>query len=268
LSQDIDFSVSADSPNRIDGVVFISNHTVYFALYLHTHNDHQQRGVTVEYRRMSGDSISSAHFWTQIQNSLQCKDQSSKPSMSLDLPELGELPPLDDFDESQSAASMLSFLNELETTFVNEECTLSEELWCLWDAMATSPDLCQQLWARKRLVGRLVKALESRDIGVVRNSMLVLERLADHIEFPNLGEKEMACLCALLQHPRVLMRKYAIRLLARLAEATKTEWSMDAVTREIMLQRLASFRNESSQMADEIQVVSEQMLGQPIVLAN
>merc|ERR1712087_360560 len=104
LSQDIDFSVSADSPNRIDGVVFISNHTVYFALYLHTHNDQQQRGVTVEYRRMSGDSISSAHFWTQIQNSLQCKDQSSKPSMSLDLPELGELPPLDDFDESQSAA--------------------------------------------------------------------------------------------------------------------------------------------------------------------
>lgn len=267
LSEDIDFTVSTDS-NSIDGVVFISNHTVYFALYLHT-DDALQNGVTIEYRRTRGDSVCSAHFWTQIQNSLQ-----KKPSMAMDIstfscfPELAALPALDDIEAVDQSET--SLLDELEVTFANEECLLSSELWCLSDAMATSPALCRDLWARQSLVSSLLDALESRDIGVVRGSMLVLERLADHVDIPELGEVELGRLSALLLHPRKLIRKYVIRLLARLAEATSTEWRMDGSTRRVMLHRLASFASESTQMADEIRAVSEHMLGQPrhIMVAN
>jgi len=270
VSEDIDFTVSADSPDCIDGVVFISNHTVYFALYLHTDDAHKN-GVTIEYRRMRGDSVASAHFWTQIQTSLQ---PSMDPSMDIStcFPELAALPALDALDDvyqSDASTSLVSLLDELEITFSNEECWLSSELWCLSDAMATSPALCRDLWARQSLVSSLLDALESRDIGVVRGSMLVLERLADHVDIPELGEVELGRLCALLQHPRVLIRKYVIRLLARLAEATSTEWRMDGFTRRVMLQRLASFGSESTQMAGEIQMVSEHMLGQPRhIMAN
>jgi len=261
VSEDIDFTVSTDSPDCIDGVVFISSHTVYFALYLHTDDAHKN-GVTVEYRRMRGDSVASAHFWTQIQTSLQ---PSMDPSMDIStcFPELAALPALDDIDQSDASTSPVSLLDELEITFANEECWLSSELWCLSDAMTTSPALCRDLWARQSLVSSLLDALESRDIGVVRGSMLVLGRLADHVDIPELGEVELGRLCALLQHPRVLIRKYVIRLLARLAEAKSTEWRMDGFTRRVMLQRLASFGSESTQMADEIQMVSEHMLGQP-----
>merc|ERR1719361_3153959 len=265
ISEDIDFTVSANS-NCIEGVVFISNHTIFFALYLHTH-DALQNGVTIEYRRTRGDSVCSAHFWTQIQNSLLNKPAASTFSCFF---ELAALPALDDLDIELEDASEISLLNELEVTFANEECFLSSELWSLSDAMATSPALCRALWARQSLVSSLLDALESRDIGVVRGSMLVLERLADHVDIPELGDTELGRLCALLQHPRKLIRKYVIRLLARLAEAKSTQWTMDGITRHVMLHRLASFASESTQMADEIQVVSEHMLGQPrhILVAN
>merc|ERR1712129_176876 len=204
-----------------------------------------------------------------IQNSLQ-----NKPSMAMDIstfgcfPELCALPALDDMDIDD--CSEISLLDELEVTFANEESFLSSSLWSVSAAMATSPALCRDLWARQSLVSSLLDALESRDIGVVRGSMLVLERLADHVDIPELGEAELGRLCALLQHPRKLIRKYVIRLLARLAEAKSTEWRMDGITRRAMLHRLASFASESTQMADEIRVVSEHMLGQPrhILVAN
>jgi len=267
ISEDIDFTVSANS-NCIEGVVFISNHTIFFALYLHTH-DALQNGVTIEYRRTRGDSLCSAHFWTQIQNSLLNKPSTDMSTFSC-FPELAALPALDDLDIELEDASEISLLDELEVTFANEECFLSSSLWSLSDAMATSPALCRALWARQSLVSSLLDALESRDIGVVRGSMLVLERLADHVDIPELGEAELGRLCALLQHPRKLIRKYVIRLLARLAEAKSTEWTMDGITRHVMLHRLASFASESTQMADEIRVVSEHMLGQPrhILVAN
>merc|ERR1719362_1365204 len=86
LSQDIDFSSSSDS---IKGVIFISNQCVHFAIHLH--ENQQEHSTCVEYRRMSGDSIASARFWTQIQDLLRRKELSTMDT-SID-ESLPSLPP-------------------------------------------------------------------------------------------------------------------------------------------------------------------------------
>jgi len=252
VRKDIDFSVSPDTLNRIDGVVFIAHHTIHFALHLHE----DPSAVTIEYRRMSGDSVSSANFWTAIQNSLQCK---TSPDLSLNaFAHFAELPPLNDFE----APSLSSILDELEVTFANEESSLSSELCALSDAMSFSVALCRELWARRSLVASIVDALESVDISEVRAAMCVLSRLAENVTLI-LGDAELGRLCALLGHEKVVIRKCVVRLLATLAEATETEWRMDGLTRQCLLERLAVFGTEEREMAEEVNVVAEQMLGQP-----
>jgi len=250
LSQEIDFTHSSD---RIDGLVFLSNQCVQFAIHIH----HDAEGVCVEYRRLSGDSIASARFWTQIQDLLRRKERDCM-DMDIDAEPLSELelPP-----QELDSACLDTYLDQLATTLKNEECYQAEELCCLYDAMATSYALCQRLWAHPTLLSLLIGTLASPDMSLVRSSILVLERLASNVELAALGDLELGHLCALLQHPRVLMRKYAIRLLAQLAAAKSTRWSMQGMTRRHMLQSLESLGNSNQkEFVEEIRAVKRVLL--------
>jgi len=245
LSQEIDFTHSSD---RIDGLLFVSNQCVQFAIHLHQ----DAEGVCIEYRRLSGDSFASARFWTQIQDLLRRKELDSM-DLDADLSSL-DLPP-----QELDSASLDSYLEQLATTLEKEECYRAEELCCLYDAMATSYALCQRLWAHPVLLKLLVGALASPDMSLVRSSILVLERLASKVELAALGDLELGHLCALLSHPRLLMRKYAIRLLAQLAGAKSTRWTMQGLTRRHMLQSLESL-GEQKEFVEEIRAVKRVLL--------
>jgi len=96
LTDNIDFSICSpddfiDYLNHIKGIVFITDEPVNFTFHLHANAQHQQ-GVTIEYRRMSGDSINSARFWTHVQDMLQRKGPLSPHSLDAQIRR--EFPPL------------------------------------------------------------------------------------------------------------------------------------------------------------------------------
>lgn len=261
LSEDID--LNTDASDHIRGVVFVSNQCVHFAVYVYSQPD---EGVCIEYRRLSGDSIASARFWTQMRDLLQRRSKQQFGSLTMDIDDLSdgeltddtlaELPPLTMAAQEMDSDYMDSFLDQVATTFELEECYIAEELCCLYDAMATSYALCQRLWSHQRLFAHLIGALASPDISVVRSSILVLERLSSNVELRAVGDEELGHLCELLRHPRVLMRKYAIRLLAQFARAQSTEWKLGEETRNDVKRQLRTF---GTQFADEIRLVSQRL---------
>merc|ERR1719410_782704 len=76
-NDDIDFKIDYDN-KRIEGLVFISNYSVFFMIYIWTQNKENKNETRFEFRRQSGDALASAKFWAQIKGLYRQKTE-SKP---------------------------------------------------------------------------------------------------------------------------------------------------------------------------------------------
>lgn len=296
---DIDFHIDYQH-QRIDGLVFLSNYCVFWMICVYdeaslnpqnqneTHAHHAKQ-TRVEFRRTSGDALASAKFWSEIKTLLQRKQASNRPddatldqeehgqSTQIDEPQpLGfisldlsvtamdtDLPALDGDDEEHAHFSERE-LDQLTEALVENDLFVIDELQFLYEAMVKHESVCYQILAHQPLLAQLVNhSMVNQDVCVTRAALLILNLLsqthADGICSVD-GLRLFENANVLLNHPRQLVKKYAIRLLAHLC-ADECEWKIQESSRQQMIQNVRRYETQfANHLAQEIRTINQKLM--------
>lgn len=283
---DLDFTTDA-ARCRIDGVAFISHHAVHFMLYVHEGIMEEDEGMadtprsTVEYRRSSGDSMSSATFWSYIQHQMQlqcggtCNGATNPVDVDLDtyiggmrvfdfvpddLPEIASDGSSDDGSEHDHKA----YLDEITQSIQQNDQLMVDELRSLYQTMTQkgSDTLCRDILCHKAFLVVLAgEALLHRDVSVSRLAILILQQISrnGHRQlmegalslFGNIN-KLLCC------HRLTLVKRHAIRLLNGLTDAPS--WNIDDIDKMQLLWRIKEYVKENDG-DDEMRTLIERING-------
>jgi len=236
---DIEHTVHSNQ-YRIDGVVFISDHSVHFVLYIHGGDEES----VIEYRRCSGDSMASANFWNWIQQQIENVDASqSVPGQFQNFePTLGS-------DESPISYEL--YLDDITRSIQQNECLMVDELRVLYQSV-NSDNLCAEILAHKSFCNVIIGALQHANLSVSRLAILILQRIAstpkgrtfcagNRALFGNIN-KLFCC------HERAFMKRHALCFLGYLTESGR--WNMDKIDESQLVWRIGEYAKKSGD--DEI----------------
>jgi len=264
-NDDIDFKIDYDN-KRIEGLVFISNYSVFFMIYIWTQNKENKNETRFEFRRQSGDALASAKFWAQIKGLYRQKTE-SKPMdndnefdfISLDL-NLGQI----NIENNNNGHLSKSELNQLNESLINNDLFVVDELNYLYESLIENKNICYDILSDQHLMKQLInESLLNKDICVARIVLLILEELAkiknhnmannDHFQlFDNIN--------LLLNHQRQLIKKYTIRLLSNLSN-NSSKWNIDDISRNQMIQNIKKYENEcTNNLSQEIIKINQKLL--------
>merc|ERR1711933_551876 len=213
---------------RIEGLVFISNYSVFFMIYIWTQNKENKNETRFEFRRQSGDALASAKFWAQIKGLYRQKTESK---------------PMD---------------NDNEFDFISLDLNLGQI------NIENNKNICYDILSDQHLMKELInESLLNKDICVARIVLLILEELAkiknhnmannDHFQlFNNIN--------LLLNHQRQLIKKYTIRLLSNLSN-NSSKWNIDDISRNQTIQNIKKYENEcTNNLSQEIIKINQKLL--------
>jgi len=264
---DLDFNVDT-AQCHIDGVAFVSDHAVYFVLYLHESVLEEDEGLldtaqsTVEYRRQSGDMTASARFWNYIQRQIELRCGGTANPMEVD----SECVAMDhmhfdsvhdlDYDidtDTDTARGYKGYLDQITVSIQRNEQWMVDELRCLYQSttMKHGHTLCADILRH----GAFLKVLSRecilhQDVCVSRCALLILQQIAQHQG----GCMQLATYCmpkfkvfetinkVLCCHRRPLIKKHAIRFLDRLADAPS--WNIQEIDKTQLLWRIKQHEEE------------------------
>jgi len=229
-----DIDIKVDYKQKvIEGLVFISNYSVFFTLYIWAENANQTR---FEFRRTSGDAMASAKLWAEIKEIYQGHTQNTD-FISLDLEMMDNENNMRKMSESQ--------LNQLTESLVENDLFVVDELNDLYEAMGRNQNIAYDVLSAPYLMQQLInKSLLNDDVCVTRIVLLILEKLAA-IKNNNIinMDKLWNNINVLLHHKRPLIRKYTMRLLAKLSTDTESEWKMDDMVRKDIIDNIKKNEN-------------------------
>jgi len=272
---DLDFTVNT-TQSHIDGVVFVSDHAVYFMLYLHESVLEEDEGLldtaqsTVEYRRKSGDVTASTRFWNYIQRQIESRCGGTANPMEVDLEEEHfECVPMDqmhcdvhsvhdlDIDTNTDSNDLhrdnKGYLDQITESIQRDEQWMVDELRCLYQSTTTQngQTLCGDILRHDAFLKVLTKeGLLHQDDCVSRCALLILQQIAKYED----GCMQLAARCmqkfkvfetinkVLCCHRRPLIKKHALRFLDRLADAPS--WNIEQIDKTQLLWRIKQHEEE------------------------
>merc|ERR1712113_1223900 len=251
---------------RIDGLVFISNYSVFFIIYIWTQNKENRNETRFEFRRQSGDALASAKFWAQIKGLYRQKTE-SKPMdndnefdfISLDL-NLGQI----NIENNNNGHLSKSELNQLNESLMNNDLYVVDELNYLYESMIENKNICYDILSDQHLMKQLInESLLNKDICVSRIVLIILEELAkmqNNNMMNNQHFKLFNNINLLLNHQRQLIKKYTIRLLSSLSN-NSSKWNIDDISRNQMIQNIKKYENEcTNNLSQEIIKINQKLL--------
>jgi len=270
-NDDIDFKIDYDN-KRIDGLVFISNYSVFFIIYIWTQNKENKNETRFEFRRQSGDALASAKFWSQIKGLYQQKienkpmdiDDDDKDNrfdfISLDL-NLGQI----NMENNNNGHLSKSELNQLKESLMNNDLYVVDELNYLYESMIENKNICYDILSDQHLMKQLInESLLNKDICVSRIVLIILEELAkmqNNNMMNNQHFKLFNNINLLLNHQRQLIKKYTVRLLSSLSNNTSSKWNIDDISRNQMIQNIKKYETEcTNNLSQEIMKINQKLM--------
>jgi len=241
-NDDIDFNIDYNNKRIHDGLVFISNQSLYFIIYIWEENKKQTR---FEFRRTSGDCLISAKFWSQIKCLYQQQIDNKKNTkynqfdfISLDLGSLNN-------ENNNNGHLSKSELDELTTCLIENDLYVIDELNFLYESVVENKNICFDILSHGDLMKTMInQSLLNKDIAISRIALLILEELSKipNNNITNIEDfKLFQSLSLLLNHERGLIKKYTVRLLANLLNNT---WSIDDISKNQMIENIKKYKNE------------------------
>lgn len=260
---DIDFTMDT-AQCHIDGVVFVCDHAVYFMLYIHQSFQEEDEGLmdtpqsTIEYRRKSGDAMGSATFWNYIQHQMQLRCGGTANPMEVDpdggvsVDDNGRIIEEEEFefvaDDQMNIDSVHDFdgkayLDQIIVSMEQNEQWMVDELRCLYQSATKT--LCGDMLRHRAFLKVLTKeALFHQNVSVSRLAILILQQMSlaqggcteltsGSMQKLKLFEAINKLLCC---HRPSLIKKHAIRLLDRLADAPS--WNIQEIDKTQLLWRI------------------------------
>merc|ERR1712228_487331 len=256
----------------IDGLVFISNYSVFFIIYIWTQNKENKNETRFEFRRQSGDALASAKFWSQIKGLYQQKienkpmdiDDDDKDTkfdfISLDL-NLGQI----NIENNNNGHLSKSELNQLKESLMNNDLYVVDELNYLYESIIENKNICYDILSDQHLMKQLInESLLNKDICVSRIVLIILEELAkmqNNNMMNNQHFKLFNNINLLLNHQRQLIKKYTIRLLSSLSNNTSSKWNIDDISRNQLIQNIKKYETEcTNNLSQEIIKINQKLM--------
>jgi len=228
-AQDIEFTVHPEHC-RIEGVVFMVNHdAVFFIVSVFEEKGPRPRSK-IEFLRSSGSALSFSRFWGDLKALYLGEDpiESAPYSEPLGVPN-GRSGP-----DAVSGQSARRALGELSASLSADDEFAADFLRIFSASKLGRTVRANEVLADEKTVGALIAAaMNPSDIRVARGAAAILtEAISECNEWPAMaalmerhGLKLMRSIISMLNSRRVLIQKYAVRLLSALSTFSEDiEW--------------------------------------------
>jgi len=241
-NDEIEFEINAKL-NTIEGLVFLSNVCVYFTMYVWAETT---KNCRLEFRRMSGDALTAAKFWSDIKSSIETNNYENGIHcgfISLDLDMCAF-----ESEENMQHEFDVSVLNEMTQTMMENNLYVVDELTFLYEQMEKNEQICAKILSHYGFMQQLVnECTRNKDVCVVRIALMILQRLAiitcDNMI--NLAEIELFySIDLMLKHKQRLIRQCTMKLLANVCANSKCDWKMNDELKASIVQKIKNCANE------------------------